>query len=255
MRVVSLVPSLTETIVYFGLIDTLVARTRYCVEPPGLIDRVEAVGGTKNPDVHRVVKLQPDLVVVSGEENRPRDVEFFRRAGLRLFLTHPRGVEEAAAMLEELALVLGAGEAGSELAARCRRAIGRARQNRDSRARPRAFCPIWRRPWMTFSRRTYIGDMLSLAGGCNVFAESDRGDYFEVNLAEVAAARPEIILFPDEPYAFDQGHAVELAAAGLRATPVFVDGKDLSWYGPRIPRAIGNLGRTLSAAGGQRAAD
>lgn len=241
MRIVSLVPSLTETLVAFGLADSIVGRTRWCTEPAGLVDRIEAVGGTKNPDVARIIALRPDLVIVNKEENRIEDCRVLQGAGIELHVTHPLTVAGAAAMLEELGRACGAPQQGEELAASIRKALAAAGARAAATPQVPTFCPIWRRPWMTFRRGTYIGDMLATAGCYNVFGDRDGPDFFEVQIEEILAAAPPLVMLPDEPYVFDARHAAELRAMGLEARFLFVDGKDLAWYGPRIPAAIERL--------------
>lgn len=243
MRIVSLVPSLTEALVDFGLAASIVGRTRWCTEPAEVVAGIEAVGGTKNPDVARIVELRPDLVIVNKEENRLEDCTAMTDAGLRLHVTHPCTVAEAADMLEGLGAVCGAEAEGAALAARCRDAIASASA---ARRRVRTFCPIWRKPWMTFRRATYIGDMLERAGCDNVFGDREGRDFFEVSIDEVLAAAPELIVLPDEPYVFEEKHAGELRAAGLAARYLLVDGKDLAWYGPRIPAGLARLSRAVA---------
>lgn len=247
MRIVSLVPSLTETIVDFGLADSIVGRTRWCTEPADVVERIEAVGGTKNPDVARIVELRPDFVVVNKEENRLEDCREMEAAGLSLHVTHPLTVGEAADMIQALGRVCGARSEGEALATRCRDAIAAA-ETRAASERVRTFCPIWRKPWMTFRRATYIGDMLERAGCTNVFGDRDGADFFEVTLDEVLAARPELVVLPDEPFVFEPKHADELRAAGLDARYLFIDGKDIAWYGPRIPAALERLSRAVAEA-------
>ncbi|HYC01475.1 MAG TPA: helical backbone metal receptor [Candidatus Limnocylindrales bacterium] len=246
MRIVSLVPSLTEALIDLGLAGTIVGRTRYCEEPAEVVAGIEAVGGTKNPDVARIVELQPDLVIVNKEENRLEDCRALEAAGLELHVTHPCTVEEAATMLERLGAACGAEQAAAELARRCRDAIARSRV--AAAASVRTFCPIWRKPYMTFRNTTYIGDMLSRAGCENVFGERGGADFFEVGLEEILAAEPALVVLPDEPYVFEARHAHELQEAGVRASFLHIDGKDLAWYGPRIPGALARLSAAVRAA-------
>lgn len=243
--IVSLVPSLTEALVEWGAGERLLARTRYCIEPAGRIGAVEAVGGTKNPDVERIVALAPDLVVVNKEENRIEDCQRIEQAGIALHVTHPRTVADAASMLEELAAATGLAEAAAGDVARAHAAVAANRAAADGLL---AFCPIWRRPWMTFSDDTYIGDVLARAGCTNVFGATGQGDFFEVALADVVAADLDVVVLPDEPYVFAAEHAAELAAAGVRAPAVLVDGKDLAWYGPRIGPGLARLRRAIAEA-------
>jgi ABC-type Fe3+-hydroxamate transport system substrate-binding protein len=241
-RIVSLVPSLTETLLHFGVGDALVGRTRYCVEPAGTVERIETVGGTKNPDIQRIVALAPDLVVVNKEENRIEDWQALVDAGLDVMVTHPRTVADAADMIEELGQRAGAADAGQRLATECRDALARTLRARAGCAKIRTFCPIWRNPWMTFLRTTYIGDVLETVGLENIFGDEAReGDFFEIDVDEALARNPEIIVLPDEPYVFGRKHGEELHARGAKAQIFYVDGKDLCWYGPRIARALTRL--------------
>lgn len=242
-RIVSLVPSLTETLAHYGLIDRLVGRTRYCTEPRGEIEAVATVGGTKNPDVAAIIALDPDLVVMNAEENRIEDYRALAAAGLNVHATHPRTVAEAASMLGELGRVAGAATAGRSLERACTSTLCRVREAALRTQRTRVFCPIWRNPWMTFHRRTYVGDVLAAVGFDNVFADPPAdADFFAVDLDAVLERNPELVLLPDEPYVFADEHAGELAAYGIGRRYRLIDGKDLSWYGPRLPRALRTLG-------------
>jgi ABC-type Fe3+-hydroxamate transport system substrate-binding protein len=252
MRIVSLVPSLTETLIDFGLAGALVGRTRWCTEPADVVARIEAVGGTKNPDVARIVELHPDLVVVNKEENRLEDCREIEAAGIALHVTHPLTVPDAADMIEELGRACGAAEKGRVLAERCRAALSAAAASRNTKVR--TFCPIWRKPYMTFRRATYIGDMLARAGCENVFGDREGPDFFEVTIEEILAAGVHLVVLPDEPYVFEPKHADELRSAGLDVRYLLVDGKDLAWYGPRIPSSLERLSQAVATAASDAAA-
>lgn len=251
-RIVSLVPSITELLFAIGVGDSLIGRTRFCEEPAGEVEPVEAVGGTKNPDCERIIALKPDLVVLNREENRIEDYDRLREAGLDLLVTHPRTVSGAVAMIEDTGARVGSEDAAAALAADCRAALEECERSRSGRPPLRVFCPIWRRPWMTFGPNTYVADVLRSVGMTGALDESARDpvgvakhpDFFEVRLEDVVAAAPDLILLPDEPYAFGPEHIDELRAAGL-VQPRYerIDGKDLSWYGPRIPQALARLRR------------
>jgi ABC-type Fe3+-hydroxamate transport system substrate-binding protein len=248
VRIVSLVPSLTETLASWGLLEQLAGRTRYCIEPAGAIEAVEVVGGTKDPDITRIREIRPDLVVVNCEENRREDYEALVAAGLSVHVTHPRSVTEAADMLEVLGRAVGAAEQGAELAQRCRHARSAAAAVASETARVPVFCPIWRNPWMTFRDATYIGDMLATAGMRNVFGSETGADFFEVTLEEVRLRRPALVMLPDEPYVFAEKHAHELQVEGVDAAFVLLSGKDLAWYGRRTPVAIERIARVARRA-------
>ncbi|MCX7620130.1 MAG: helical backbone metal receptor [Acidimicrobiales bacterium] len=229
MRVVSLVPSVTETLLSWGV--TPIAVTRFCEQPS-----LPTIGGTKDPDVAAIVALEPDLVVVCDEENRREDADALAGHGVPLYVISTDSVDDVGPSLEELRQVMGLAPHPLRLPA--------AEEVRAFAAAPvRAFVPIWRRPWMTMSGRCYGSSLLAHLGVENVFGQAlDR--YPVVELDEVAAREPEVVLAPSEPYPFSARHLEELE----RIAPVmFVDGKDLFWWGARTPDALVRLAAELAA--------
>jgi len=239
-RVVSLVPSVTELVCAFGCADRLIAVTRYCTHPPDVVARLPKVGGTKNPDCAAIAALRPDVVLMNAEENRREDAAELERLGVPIFTGFPRTVPEAARSIAAVGRLLGV----AEIAARHAEAVDAARTAALAavRRRRQVFCPIWRKPWMTFNRDTFVHDLLACAGANNICADAtDR--YPVIDLDAVARAEPDVILLPDEPYHFRRRHLADLGA--LAATPAwrdgrihFVDGRALTWYGARTPAAL-----------------
>lgn len=254
-RIVSLVPSLTELCFDLGVGERVAGVTVFCTEPRDRVARVPKVGREKDPDPDRIRALQPDLVLANVEENRREVVEALREAGVTVWVVYPRTVVEGVALVRELGEVTGAGGAGEALADRLAARLAEAGARRQGaassgRARSRVFCPIWRDPYMTVARDTYVHDMLEVCGGENVFADHSVR-YPTVTLDEVRAAAPEVILLPDEPYRFRRAHLADFAplaeTPALRSGRVhFVDGKLLSWYGARIEAALDELPRLLA---------
>jgi ABC-type Fe3+-hydroxamate transport system substrate-binding protein len=232
-RIVCLVPSLTELAWWLGAGDRLVGRTRFCVEPAREIDRIPAIGGTKDPDVARVIALEPDLIIANREENRREDVEALQKAGIRVLLTDPVTVIEAAVMVREVGDILGCEDRAAGLADELESLPGAA-----PAGGPRVFVPIWRRPLMGLGSGTFGEDILRCAGGVNVLSERER--YPEVTIEEIRGLGPDLVLLPDEPFRFREKHVPEFAAA---APARLVRGQDLFWYGPRTPAAIRRLRR------------
>jgi ABC-type Fe3+-hydroxamate transport system substrate-binding protein len=244
-RIASLVPSVTELIVHLGAGARLIAATRFCSEPPTLPSAVTRVGGTKTPARDQLIALRPDLVVLNSEENRREDFDALCAAGLALFVSFTTTVSGAAAAVRRLGAALDADAPAAALAAQidAQRSAVLAQVER----RRRVFCPIWRRPWMSFNRDTYCHDLLQCAGGDNICgAAADR--YPVVALADIAAAQPEVILLPDEPYPFVERHRRELAEIGAPHATHLLDGKALSWYGPRTADALHSLAELLRRA-------
>lgn len=255
-RIVSLVPSLTEALFALGLGERVVGVTEWCVHPAEGVAPLVKIGGTKNPDIDAILALRPELVIASQEENRRRDVERLEAAGIRVWVTHPRTVRDGIELLGALADLGGSEQRRRAVVGSAMLALARAEQERLER-RVRFVCPIWRDPWMVVGDDTYAHDLITLCGGENVFAGVGGRRYPRVELAEIEAARPELILLPDEPYAFGQRDAQELGALDVPAAREgrihLIDGTLVSWYGPRILQAIEAL-RALfagAAAGGQ----
>ena len=238
-RIVSLVPSLTEALFALGLGERLVAVTDWCVHPAEAVDALPKVGGTKNPSLDRILELEPDLVIANQEENRQRDVERLMARGIAVWVTYPRTVRDAVGLLGELAELGAPPECVDAVLRPIERAVDEAEAQRPPRP-TRFFCPIWKKPWMAVGRDTYADDLLRLCGGENVFADRAERRYPLVETEDIVAAAPEVILLPDEPYAFGPRDAAELAALDTPAAGRIhlVDGTLLSWYGPRIGRAI-----------------
>jgi ABC-type Fe3+-hydroxamate transport system substrate-binding protein len=223
-RVVSLVPSLTEAIAATDA-RLLAGATDWCTHPSGL--DVPRVGGTKWPDVARVLDLRPDLVVANAEENRDEDVDALRAAGIPVWVTAPATVDQALASLERLCAVLDRPDPDWLANARAVWA--------DPPRLPevRAVVPIWRRPWMVLGRDTFAGDLLGRLGVRNVFAGAqDR--YPRLAKDDPPTVDAELVVFPYEPYAFTPDDGPE---AWPQARAVFVSGRHLTWYGPSLVEA------------------
>ncbi len=251
-RIVSLVPSLTEALFELGLGGRVVGVTDWCVHPAGGVAALPKLGGTKDANVEAILALAPDLVIANHEENTRRVVERLRAAGLPVWLTYPRTVRDGVTLLRELAGLGAAPAAIASVVVPVEAAVARAEA--ASIERPtRVFCPIWRDPWMAVGRDTYIHSMLELCGGANVFADRGERRYPIVTLEDIEAAAPEVILLPDEPYAFGPNDARELARLDVPAARNSrihcVDGTWVSWYGARIRPALAALRSLLQPSG------
>jgi ABC-type hemin transport system substrate-binding protein len=246
---VSLVPSLTEAVFALGLGERVVGVTEWCVHPAEGVAKLPKLGGTRTPDLAAILALAPDLVIANQEENRRRDVERLEAAGVKVWLTYPRTVAEGAQLLAELAELGASPEARRRVVEPVLEAVAEAERARPAEGVP-VFCPIWRDPWMVVGADTYAHDLLTLAGGRNVFAAPRGRRYPRVTLDEVVAAAPEVVLLPDEPYAFGAEDVAELRRLPLPAAQNgrihLIDGTWVSWYGPRIARALPALRHLLA---------
>ena len=192
-------------------------------------------------------------MIANQEENRPRDVERLREAGIAVWVTYPRTVADGVALLRDLASLGAPAEVAEAVIGAVESAFERALRSRPAIA-TRVFCPIWKRPWMAVGADTYADDLLGLCGGQNVFAERSERRYPIVEEEEIVAARPEVILLPDEPYAFGPADVAELSGLAVPAAASgrihLLDGTLVSWYGPRIARALSEIGGLLGPENG-----
>ncbi|MFD6110376.1 helical backbone metal receptor [Streptomyces yangpuensis] len=236
-RVVSLVPSLTEAVAVSAP-GLLVGATDWCTHPADL-GGAERIGGTKNPDVGRIAALRPDLVIANEEENRAPDLDALRAAGVEVLVTEIRDLPQALRELDRV-LVGALGLARPGWLADAEAAWARA----EPVGELTAFVPVWRRPWMVLGRDTFAGDLLGRLGVRNVYAgHAER--YPRVSVGELAVAGCDLVVLPDEPYAFAAGDGPE-AFPGLPAA--LVSGRHLTWYGPSLAEAPTVLAQALRAA-------
>ncbi len=263
-RIVSLVPSVTETIFGIGAGARLVGRTRYCVLPDPEVRAIEKIGGTKDPDLARIAGLHPDLVLANREENRKPDIEKLRELGLRVYVDEPATVEQGLAMVSLLGRMLDNEEQADQIVRRgAQELVHLSQRLKELEAenalrlkprahwRPRVIAFIWKNPWMVAGGRTYIGDMIEILGGTHVLkASAER--YFAIEPAEIAQLAPDILLFPDEPYAFTEAdfafwrEQFPLIPAVAAKRMRLCSGQDLAWYGSRIPGALARLQPVVS---------
>ncbi|PTM19853.1 MAG: hypothetical protein DA446_06275 [Bacteroidetes bacterium] len=263
MRIVSLVPSLTEFLFDLGLDEQIVGRTRFCIHPRGRVDRAAIVGGTKNPNHARIVALKPDLIIANREENRKEDIDALARLlpnagikpamGAEILVTDIQTIDQA---LQEM-IRIGI-RCGREAEARrwvsdieeCRpgrgaipKSAGTSHQPDNTfqhgAARPSSISTvylIWKDPWMTIGHDTYIHSVLEEWGFRNLFGGRTR--YPAVTLEEIRRLRPDCLLLSSEPYPFKESHRAMLAeqlAEQLPDTMVrLIDGEWTSWYGSRM---------------------
>jgi ABC-type Fe3+-hydroxamate transport system substrate-binding protein len=228
-RIVSLVPSLSEALAV-TVPDRLAGVTDWCAHPPGL-DRPR-VRGTKNPDRAAITALRPDLVVANQEENRQLDVERLRAAGVPVWVTAIESLDDALRSMRRLFTEVLAVDEPAWL-----RTAAESWSRPAPESRRRVAVPIWRDPWMVIGSRTFAGDLLDRLGLDNVFGSSP-SRYPRLELAELHAAAPDLVLLPDEPYVFTGDDGPE-AFPGVRT--VLVPGRQLIWYGPSLATARAEL--------------
>lgn len=230
-RIVSLVPSISETLSALGVAERVVGLTTFCVRPAGAFPHAARVRGTKNPDVDAIVALRPDLVLANLEENRESHVGVLREAGVTVHVSHPRSVEEAARCVRDLGALVGRGDRARVLAD----SVLHAAEEVAADAPPPlpVVCPIWRDPWMVVAGGTYAADLLRTVGFQTIPRDARR--YPEVALGALRGDAGAVLL-PSEPYEFtDRDRAV---FSGWEVPVRLIDGELLTWHGARTPAAL-----------------
>ena len=196
---------------------------------------IAKVGGTKNPDVRAILNLAPELVIANAEENRREDIERLRAGGIPVFTTYPRTVPGAVESILRMGRALGRESGAAALAKQITLAVSgiEAALGVWSKLRLRVFCPIWKKPWMSFNADTYAHDVLRMLGYNNIYASAGER-YPTVTLEEAIERRPDIVILPDEPYAFDESDVAELKSMlppALGRRVLIVGGRDLHCEG------------------------
>ena len=251
LRIASLVPSVTETLAALGLLPFLVARTGYCLHPAGALAGVPKVGGTKDVNLAKLKRLAPTHVIVNVDENRVDTLQALRAFVPEILVTYPCGPQDVDALIAQMVVAFGAvpgvAERGAALAAEVRTAL------HDTSAAGRAAVAvlylIWRTPWMTVARDTYIARMLACVNWRTLPAvtggERGAGRYPSLAGDEPWLADVREVLLSSEPYAFKREHLAEAQALCPQARVRLVDGELLSWYGARTPAGLRYLRNLL----------
>lgn len=240
-RIVSLVPSLTELVFELGLGDRLVGRTGFCVHPHEALRGVPKVGGTKDVKLERIRELAPTHVLVNMDENRRETVDALAAFVPHIVVTHPNTPQDNLPLFALLGGIFGAEDAAARLADELRAALAEAVALRRTLADERVLYLIWREPWMTVARDTYIAATLAevgwhtlpaVEGGETGAARYPAFDWGAPWLADVAR-----VLLSTEPYRFREAHLPEVEALARRPA-LLVDGEMVSWYGSRAARGL-----------------
>lgn len=232
--IVSLVPSLTELLFDLGLGELLTGRTRFCIHPETEIEKVPIIGGTKNPRIDKIRKIDPDLIIASREENRKEDIEELETAA-EVLLTDIGSIEDALLSIYDIGRRCGVKKNAERLIKDIRAELDEVPEEPIQNV---AYF-IWRDPWMTVGSDTYIHSVLTNWKLENVYGDHKR--YPKTSLDELRYKKPELILLSSEPYPFKDKHRKEVESACPRARVLLVNGEWFSWYGSRMRSAFNEL--------------
>jgi ABC-type Fe3+-hydroxamate transport system substrate-binding protein len=253
VRIVSLVPSITELVIDLGLARELVGRTGFCVHPRDIVRRIPKVGGTKDVDLDKVRALAPTHAIVNVDENRKETAEALREFVPEVIVTHPLAPEDNLALYRLIGGIFDRENAAEDLCARFAAALAETKRVAAAFAPERVLYLVWRDPWMTVSRDTYISRTLAVVNWNTVPIES-AARYPSLALDEATLADVDVVMLSSEPYRFTERHVAELAAMpaldGRRV--MLVDGEMTSWYGSRAIAGLTYLAALRAGAKPQR---
>jgi len=229
--IVSLVPSLTELLFDLGLEEKISGRTRFCIHPEDRIINIPIVGGTKNPRIDKIKEIRPDLVIVNKEENRKEDIDKLKTTS-EILLTDIESIEDALFTIYDIGKRCGAEKKAESLIRDIRKELDRIPDEPPQRV---AYF-IWRDPWMTVGRDTYIHSTLKNCNLENVYGDQTR--YPKTSMSELHRKNPELILLSSEPYPFKEKHQAEIQKEFSKSRVLLVDGEWFSWYGSRMLKSF-----------------
>lgn len=231
MKIISLVPSITETLFDLGLSENeIIGRTKFCIHPANRLKNVSVIGGTKNVNITKIKALKPDLIIANKEENIKEDVEELQKY-FKVLVTNISTLEDNYYLLKNLGNILNRQETAQKFNIK----IYEVFQNFSDLPKKKCAYLIWQNPYMTVGLDTFIHDILDKVGFENIFKHHKR--YPEITVEELKAA--EFIFLSTEPFPFKQTHVEELQKQLPDSKVLLVDGEAFSWYGTRLAKCEG----------------
>ncbi len=230
VRIVSLVPSMTELLFDLGLEDRILGVTRYCVHPEWARKEKAVIGGPKTFDFEAIDALQPDLILGNKEENYKEGIEQLRQK-YPAWLCDIHNLDDALAMIASVGQLTNTEDKANAIVSDIKTKMALLSSEKTLRV---AYF-IWRKPYRVAAGSTFINEMLKLCGMENVFADLDR--YPEVTIEQLKALKPDMLLLSSEPYPFKEKHCQEFTELGVSARTQLVDGEMFCWTGSHLRKA------------------
>jgi ABC-type Fe3+-hydroxamate transport system substrate-binding protein len=241
-HIVSLCPSITETIFVLGAGDLLSGRTRYCIHPAGKVASVPEIGGTKDPDIEAILKIAPDLVIAEKEENTRRVIEKLEKE-IPVFVFSVESFAQALAMISGLGELTGKITRASGLIKRIEQAFA---ELPPAEAKTAAYL-IWEKPLMAAGKNTFIDAMMEKAGFRNIFRNKS-ARYPKISLTELSEEKPEVLILSTEPCAYTLEDVKRYRRLLPETEVILIEGDLFSWYGARMLKAAEYIKGVLSAS-------
>ena len=237
-RIVSLVPSQTELLHYFGLENEVVGITKFCIHPDSWFKFKTRIGGTKQLKIDEIIALKPDLIIGNKEENTKDDIEKLEQNGLSVWMSDINSFDEALEMIEQVGLICGKEMEATKLTA----AITQRFNEISSIGKGRSVLYfIWDEPSFVVGKNTFINSMIEKIGFVNA---CDLTRY--PNLSELPNSNPDLIFLSSEPFPFTDQHIQKYQKLFPNAKIMLVDGEMFSWYGSKMLEAVRYFGKLMN---------
>ncbi len=228
-RLISLVPSHTESLFDLGLNDSIVGITKFCTRPAEFVKAAEKVGGTKQLNLEKIAALDPDLIIANKEENTQKEIEWLM-ARFTVWVSDIFNLEDAYEMISKVGKMTGTGSKAEALIAVIMHEFDSFRSLKTA-LRKRVLYLIWKGPFMAAGSNTFINHILEVAGFENAVKDSR---YPILTESEIRKINPQLIFLSSEPYPFKEKHMALFKAICPNAKIILVDGEIFSWYGSRL---------------------
>ncbi len=237
-RIISLVPSQTELLIELGLASRIVGRTKFCIHPKEITDNIPIIGGTKNPRIQDIIKLNPDLIIGNKEENDKQSIEIMKQY-FPVWMSDISNLQDSYGMIQSLGEITGKQSEANELICEIKFEYqvfydfvhsGAAQQNIS------CLYLIWQNPFMVAGGNTFIHEMISVCGLKNLASNFSR--YPELSAQQISELGPDFIFLSSEPYPFSNKNVSEISKLFPQSKVILVDGEMFSWYGSRLKMAF-----------------
>lgn len=228
MKVISLVPSITEALFDLGLTENeIIGRTKFCIHPEEKVKNIEIIGGTKNLNIEKIKSLKPNLILANKEENVKEQVESLKE-DFKVIVYNTETIEDNYYLVKNLGLLFNKEKRAQAFNLKVYEVLHQTKLKSSLKA---AYL-IWKNPYMTVGSDTFIHNVLSEIGFENIFKNTTR--YPEIQVEDLAEA--EVIMLSSEPFPFKEKHIAELKEFYPDKKIMIVDGEAFSWYGTHIAK-------------------
>ena len=230
VKIVSLVPSQTELLFDLGLEKEVIGITKFCVHPADWKKNKVILGGTKKLNIEKIRSISPDLIIANKEENDKEQISILTDE-FPVWISDVHNLEQSLEMIDTIGKITGKANTAVEICRSICENFSRLEANLPARSQTVIYL-IWRDPFLTIGRDTFIHDMLTKCGFTNLFANELR--YPEISPNNLKVLNPDIIFLSSEPYPFSHEHVSEIASLCPQSDIHLVDGEMFSWYGSHL---------------------